>query len=308
VYTSGVRVSKVQAWTNLSGVHHLHVAGLDVVTSATFRMVGVVLGSNERLASNAHFDPHLQRALATTRRLRMLTVPASISALLWRTAVLPQALYGSEIRHITPQRLQPLSRAGQAAVSSQAPLQLNCWRASEIVAGPLGRTAVRDPVLEVRQRQLRWALLIANCPSLVGLVHRHVAWSGLEWKEPSLALASALKSVRWSMRRNTSCRRSLSWPHLAPEPHFPGPISLQPVDSFAPDNTVYTDGSLILHGGAAAVQPATAISSTARLPAPRSSTHCELVALGLGLQLDPPPKLLITDSLVSLHLLKGWGS
>jgi hypothetical protein len=59
------------------------------------------------------------------------------------------------------------------------------------------------------------------------------------------------------------------------------------------------------HGGAAAVQPDTATTCTVRLATPRSSTHCELVALGLGLQMEPSPSLLITDSLVALHLLRG---
>jgi hypothetical protein len=43
-----------------------------------------------------------------------------------------------------------------------------------------------------------------------------------------------------------------------------------------------------------------------RIPQPRSSVHCELVALGLGLQLEAP--LLISDSLVALQTRHGWGS
>ena len=117
----GVRVTKVQAWTNLAGVHSVHVPDLEVVTSPTFRMVGVVLGAKEQVATKAHFLPRLEKALATTRRLRMLEVPASIGALLWRTAVLPQALYGCEVRNISPSQLQALSRAGQAAVAVKPP-------------------------------------------------------------------------------------------------------------------------------------------------------------------------------------------
>ena len=134
----GVKVTKVQAWTNLPGTHTLTIPQLDfpVVTSSTFRMVGVVLGTSERLATAAHFTPRLAHAITTTRRLRMLALPASISALLWRVAVLPQALYGCEIRNITPDQLVPLTRAGQAAIQAHSPLFLNSWRATDVLSGP----------------------------------------------------------------------------------------------------------------------------------------------------------------------------
>ena len=44
----------------------------------------------------------------------------------------------------------------------------------------------------------------------------------------------------------------------------------------------------------------------ARVPAPRSSTHCELVALNLALQLRPSQ--ILTDSLAALMMLQRWGS
>ena len=41
-----------------------------------------------------------------------------------------------------------------------------------------------------------------------------------------------------------------------------------------------------------------------RVPGPRSSTHCELVALGLAMQIEAAQVL--TDSLTSLRLLRSW--
>ena len=83
---------------------------------------------------------------------------------------------------------------------------------------------------------------------------------------------------------------------MAPELSYPGEILLQPVDTFAQPAAVYTDGSVSVSGGAAAVQVDEDIVQTSRITAPHSSTHCELVA----------PQIL-TDSLASLHLLQSWG-
>jgi hypothetical protein len=172
----GIRVTKVQAWTSAPGLPTVQVAGEAVKTSPTFKVVGVVLGVDERKATQSHFGPRLDKAISTTRRLRMLQLPAALSSHLWRTTVLPQALYGCELRDVRPAQLAPLTSAGQAAVASKPPLHLNCWRAPEVLMGlPLGDTAVRDPMLEVRDRQLRWLQLVANLPGLVGLVHRVAA-------------------------------------------------------------------------------------------------------------------------------------
>ena len=93
-------------------------------------------------------------------------------------------------------RLAALSQAGKLAVCPKAPLHLNAWRAPEVASGlPLSDSALRDPVLEVRERQLRWLQLLVNLPSLVGAVHRAAAGSAEEWREPSLALRSALKAL-----------------------------------------------------------------------------------------------------------------
>lgn len=98
-----------------------------------------------------------------------------------------------------------------------------------------------DPVMEVRLRQLRWAQLLANVPSLVGVVHCHVAWDGSTWREPTAALSSALQSVGWHLRRNPTCGRAPSWPFLLPEPTYFGNVVLQPIDSFPLFNAAFTD-------------------------------------------------------------------
>jgi len=52
------------------------------------------------------------------------------------------------------------------------------------------------------------------------------------------------------------------------------------------------------------VQPDAGLELLARVPSPRSSTHCELVALGLGLTLET--EQLLTDFLTALGMLKSW--
>ena len=303
----GLKVTKVQAWTNLPGRWAVQAGGLEVKTSPSFKMVGVVFGANEQLATKSHLQPRLEKALATARRLRMLELPASVCSLLWRSAVLPQAVYGCEVRDVRPSQVAALTSAGQAAVAAKMPLHLNGWRAPEVLMGPpLGPSAVREPMLEVRERQLRWLQVLANLPTLVGLVHRLVAGSGTEWQEPPGALAAALQAVGWQLRRNGVCLRAAGWPVIAPEPQFAGLVHLQPVDTFPQVDAVFTDGSVMSSGGAAAVQEDTATIVRRRVLQPRSSTHCELVALGLGMELQPPQML--TDSLAALHLIKGWGS
>jgi ribonuclease HI len=302
----GVKVTKVQAWTNLPGEHAVLAAGKEVATSPTFKIVGVVLGAQECLATQLHLELRLHKALDTTRRLRMLGVPAAIGSLLWQVAVLPQALYGCEVRDVKPAQLRVLTVAGQTAMQGISPLHLNCWRAPEILMGlPLGETAVRDPVLEMRQRQLRWVQLLVNLPSVVGLVHRVVMGLDASGQEPTAALAAALQCTGWRLRRNLACLRAQEWPRVAPEVPFPGQIVLQPQDTFPAEDAVFTDGSVMGMGGAAAVQPASDLVALVQVPHPRSSTHCELVALALGLQMDTSQ--ILTDSLTALHLVSGWG-
>jgi hypothetical protein len=303
----GVRVTKMQVWSSLGTGHAVQVGPLTATTTPTFRFVGVELGLHEREVTEAHFAPRLAKALATTQRLRTLDLPASFCSLLWRSTVLPQALYGCELRDVRAGRLAALSQAGKAAVCTKPPLYLNMWRAPEVATGPpLGASAVCDPMFAVRERQLRWLQLLANLPSLAGCVHRAAAGRAERWREPSAALRSAVKSLGWSVRRNLACSRASQWPWVAPEASYPGSVSLSPVDSFPAADAVFTDGSLSRWGGAAVWSPDTETAITAAIPAPRSSTHCELAALCLAVDLSPP--LIITDSLCSLQLALHWGT
>ena len=302
-----LKVTKIQVWSNTGPGQQVVVGDMQVLTVPTFKVVGVVLGEDELLATRLHVAPRLTKALSTLQRLRTLELPSSICSLLWRTAVLPQALYGAEVRDIPPKHLVPLASGGKAALGPKYPIRVNAWRAPEVLMGlPLGDSVVRDPVLEMRERQLRWLQTITNVPGLVGTVHRSLAWQHGEWREPTAALASALRSVQWRVRRNGSCLRAAAWPHITPEPSYPGEVLLTPVDSFAMPGAVYTDGSVSHCGGAAAVLMDDETIRTARVSRPRSSTHCELIALALALQLRPPH--ILTDSLASLHLLKSWGT
>ena len=168
-------------------------------------MVGAVLGAQEAAATQQHLQPRLEKATCTAERLRALDVPAAVCSLLWRTTVLPQALYGCEVRDVRPSQLASLSSLGKSLLSAKSPLQLSVWRSPEVLCGPpLGDTALRDPLYEMRERQLCWLQLLANLPGLVGYVHRHLAWV-----EPTPALQAALKSVRWSIRRNPHCLRAV---------------------------------------------------------------------------------------------------
>ena len=87
-----------------------------VKTMPLFRMVGMTLGEEGPELAEAHFTPRLSAALATLQRLRTLELPSSLCSLLWRTAVLPRALYGCEIRDLPVEKLRPLGSGGKAAL------------------------------------------------------------------------------------------------------------------------------------------------------------------------------------------------
>lgn len=281
---------------------------LTLTTAPTFKVVGIVLGEEATLASRVHFEPRLKAALATLQRLRNIDLPASVCSLFWRTDVLPKALYGSEVRDVTAEMLRPLSSGGKAALGPKHPLLLNEWRAPEVLTGPpFGDSAVRDPLLEVRERQLRWMHLVCNMPGLVGDVHRAVAWAGEQWCEPSQAFQSALRAVGWSVRRNPECVRAHGWPVVAPEGRYPAAVVLQTIDDFPEDGAVFTDGSVIgRRGGAAAVRADGSTEFLAQISSPRSSTHCELAALVLALQMEP--RQILSDSLAALTMVARWGT
>ena len=68
---------------------------------------------------------------------------------------------------------------------------------------------------------------------------------------------------------------------------------------------VFIDCSVCQVGGAAAAQPEEEEVRSKRIPAPRSSTQCELVILLLALEISPSQ--ILTDSLASLMTLLNWG-
>ena len=305
----GVNVTKVQLWCSRPGVHHLNVRGRLLHSSPTFKIVGVVLGASDIVATPLHFNPRLSTALSVTQRLRALRLPTSICSLLWRTAVLPKALYGCEVRDVRPSLLSRLTAAGRALALDTSPLHLNVWRSPELLSSPaLGDTAILDPLLEVRLRQLHWLQLLVNLPGLVGTVHRLVASLSGRFVEPTRSLRSALSSIGWSVHRNFLSHRSAPWPQLDPEISYPGPVHLEPVDQFPIPGTVYTDGSILQSGGAAAFEADFESCRLVSVPDPRSSTHCELVALCLALTFSSPPAAVLTDSLASLQCIHSWGS
>ena len=90
-------VTKVQVWWNGSGVVEVQ-AGAEVLrTVPLFKVVGVYLGVNERAATKEQLAHRLPKAMATVQRLRALNIPASLASLLWKSTVLPQAVYGCEV-------------------------------------------------------------------------------------------------------------------------------------------------------------------------------------------------------------------
>ena len=134
---------------------------LTLAPRATFRIVGIELGLDDGPVSAAHALPRVASALLAGRRLSRLAVPAGLAARLWRTAVLPQALYGCELRTIPRRALQGLAAQGRSLVPAKAP---------EVVCGlPL------DPSLDMSLRCLRWLWTLGNQTSLASTVHRFLA-------------------------------------------------------------------------------------------------------------------------------------
>ena len=127
----------------------------------------------------------------------------------------------------------------------------------------------------------------------------------MTWSEPTPSLAHALSVMGWTSLVNRKCLRSVHWQVVAAEPSFSGLVHFEPQDSPVPWGAAWTDGSIRSQGGAARVQPASGLRLGCRVEDPRSSTHCELVALHLSRQLRPAP-VILSESLVSLRLIAGW--
>ncbi len=323
-------VGAYQAWCHLLGIQlhllktelwcselpggqtvvlQLESGPLQLTTRSTFKMVGIELGNSEKAATVAHLEARLPSALQASRRLAGLSLPAAVAVQMWRTAVLPQALYGCEVRNVTMTQLMPVWVTGKKTIPMLAPLELSSYAAVEVLGGlPLGCHALRDPRLEMVSRRLRWLQTVGNASGLVGTLHRELASGpGGTWNEPSAALSAALTELHWQVRRNPAAFCASRWPILEPEPQFRGMVRLTPNDDPAPSGTVWTDGSVGSSGGAAALQWHSDICFQTSVPNPRSSTHCELVALNLVVQFPSPPPLILSDSLCSLQLIGSWG-
>jgi len=308
-----VHAAKTKVCTSTGAAEVAFQFGLDSVKlqcQPTYHVVGIELGANDRLATVAHLSPRLSKALQTGRRLAALDVPAAVAAQLWRSTVLAQGLYGCELRNITSNDVVPLVAQGKALIVAKTPLQLSHYRASEVITGPpMGSCALRDPRDELLSRRIRWFAALANDPGIVGSVHRAlVAPTGPPWVEPTASLASAIAATGWTVYCNMSSIRATAWPLITPEPRYTGQIFFLPQAEPPPQHTVWTDGSIRSSGGAAAVMPSLRQALTCRIPAPQSSTQCELVALSLASRFTVLPELILTDSLCSLQLISSWAS
>ena len=78
----------------------------------------------------------------------------------------------------------------------------------------------------------------ANTSGLVGTLHRLLATEqSSEWLKPSPALAGALTSIKWCVRRNPHAVGTSWWPLLDPEPSYRGRIHFTPQTDPAPRGT-----------------------------------------------------------------------
>ena len=303
-----VNVPKTQVWSN-TGAREVILEGTVIATRPTFRVVGIELGEDEWAATAVHFQPRLAKAETTVARIRRLPVPAAVAAQIWRTTALPQLLYGCELRLMYAKMLQGFAARQRLDIARRPPLQLCIYRMAELLGTPaLGACSLREPAEEMGLRRLRWLAVVANDTGIVGTLHRLLATRHTaDWVEPSTALQTALNDVGWRVVRNHAALCGTDWPRLLPEPSYAGEVRLQPVADPPPPGAAWTDGSLGGSGGAAAVQMDSGRQLQCGLQAARSSTQCELVALQLVRRLEPPPPLVLTDSLCALQLIQGWG-
>jgi hypothetical protein len=108
-----VHLAKTQIWSlghpgGTTFTLPLRDGPLTLISRSTFRMVGVELGACDAAASRAQLAPRLPKALLAGKRLSRLPLPSGVLAHLWRAVILPQALYGCEVRSLPAQSLQGL--------------------------------------------------------------------------------------------------------------------------------------------------------------------------------------------------------
>ena len=237
-----LKVTKAQLWSNTGPDQELVVGSLRMTTVSTFKIVGVVLGLDEAQATELHLAPRLAKASRTLQRLRALELPASIGALLWRTAVLPQALYGCEVRNVRPKQLMSLSSGGKAALGSKYPLQVNTWRAPEVLGGPPWETQrCRTPCWPCGRGSSAGGKSSPTCP--VWWARYTEQWPGggrigrsppQHWQQPFVPLVGNLGATRCAcvLRRGRRwCLSSPTWAqsNFNRSMHSPSPLRCTPM-------------------------------------------------------------------------------
>ena len=93
---------KTQIWCSKRGVDGRVRVGTEMVDlSESFKFVGIVVAAtSEEEATKLHMEGRVDKAVMAARRMEAINVPPWIKAHLWRSVVLPQALYGSEVRNV----------------------------------------------------------------------------------------------------------------------------------------------------------------------------------------------------------------
>ena len=124
--------------------------------------------------------------------------------------------------------------------------------------------------------------------------------------EPTLSLRTALSDMGWGIRYHLHP----SWPDLHDDPPLEAQVVVTPRPGDLPEGAFFTDASVGVQGGGAAAvavdpSPATGAGSLVHILNPRSSTHCELVAIKLAVQ--SKATAVFSDSLSSLLILRDWG-
>ena len=146
----------------------------------------------------------------SAKRLESLPIPAAVAAQMWRCTTVCCLRRCTGARSDTS-LLSSSDSSGFKAAGRRSPASLSLRsppteEANEVIFGlPLGACAARrDPSLEALDRGLKWVVALANTPSLVGLLHRHLSMpvGAAQWVDSTPALAAALASIGWSLVRN----------------------------------------------------------------------------------------------------------
>ena len=303
---------KTQVWcSEKQKTGQLRVGKTMVDLSDTFKIVGVVVGAaSEKAATERHLEPRIEKALMSARRLEVIPVPLWIKARMWKMVVLPQLLYGCEVRNVVvqPKGIGRILTVGKRTVRDS--LKMAIWSAPEFLMSPiLGDMAFRDIMLEARCRQLRWLVEMSNGTDLVARFHRALATQTDKWEEPCEALKVAMEDLKLHLEVNWDAKGvdRASWPQIQVEPSVGQnlEIVLEPRDGSLHQTSWFTDGSVGGRGGgAAAVEVAGGKVEARSVPDARSSTQTELIAIHLAI--EGGAKAIYSDSLSALMMLREW--